>query len=126
MDGIIGPELSNLGAQRTVQAIREALTQPREHIPRGYQPVQATTKDGVKINGIVKNENNFSLQVLGRDGKLHLLERNQLAQLTYGQRSLMPTNFDERLGEDGMRNLIAYLSRLASSRAKAALMQEEH
>jgi cytochrome c oxidase cbb3-type subunit III len=124
--GILGPELSNLGAQRTVQAILEALTQPRQHIPRGYQPVKLSTREGRSIEGIVRNENNFSLQVLGRDGRLHLLERREVARIDYASQSLMPTDFDQRLGEEGLRDLVAYLSRLAASRARLALAGEEH
>lgn len=125
--GFVGPELSNLGAKHTVQSIREALTKPREHIPRGYQPVKLTTKAGATIEGVVRNENNFSLQVLGRDGKLHLLNRAELKDLTYKDKSLMPTDIDRRLSEEEFGDLVAYLSRLAANRSKAALArQEEH
>ncbi len=32
-----------------------------------YQPVRVTTADGKVISGILKNEDSFSLQVLGKD-----------------------------------------------------------
>src|SRR5262249_9811454 len=71
--GLLGPDLSNIGAERRLALLREALVAPRPRIPRGYQPVRIETADGRKIEGLVKNENNFSLQVLGLDLRLHLL-----------------------------------------------------
>ncbi|MGH9665131.1 MAG: c-type cytochrome, partial [Bryobacteraceae bacterium] len=62
--GVLGPDLSSIGKERTLRQIREALTQPRSQIPDGYQPVEVVTVDGRRLSGILKNENNFSLQLL--------------------------------------------------------------
>jgi putative heme-binding domain-containing protein len=109
--GIIGPELSNIGAERKLDDLRRALTEPRQSIPRGYAPVSAVTRDGRRIDGVVKNENNFSLQILGRDGKLHLLLRDELSRIDYGDKSLMPVDWARRLSNVEMQDLLAFLSR---------------
>ena len=78
--GILGPDLSNLGGTRKVQNIVDALTKENHKIAADggthdatlvpmttYQPVRITMADGKVVSGILKNEDSFSLQVLGKD-----------------------------------------------------------
>ena len=110
--GILGPELSNTAAERSLQFLRDALTKPRRHVPRGYQPVRIVTAQGQKLSGVIKNENNFSLQVLDTDSRLHLLLRDEVRDIEYGKESLMPANYDKTLTQAEFDNLLAYLTRL--------------
>jgi putative heme-binding domain-containing protein len=112
---ILGPDLSNVGAERRLIYLRDLLTRPRPRVPRGYQPVRVTTLDGRTIEGIVKNENNFSLQVLGLDRKLRLFTREELKEVVYQRESTMPGNYDQRLTGSELQDLLAFLSRLARS-----------
>lgn len=108
--GILGPDLSNIASERSVRFLHEALTQSRPHIPQGYQPVRIVTTRGQTIEGILRNENNFSLQVLSKEGALHLLSRDEARQVDYGRQSLMPSNYEEVLSAEDFRNLMAFLS----------------
>jgi len=110
--GLIGPDLTNLGAQSTVRRIREALTVAKPHPPAGYRPVTIHLKNGSTVRGVLKNENNFSFQLLGTDDQLHLLSSNEIARMDRDDASLMPSDFDKRLTAGELTNLIAYLSRL--------------
>jgi len=114
--GLIGPDLSNIGAERSLRRLREALTQPRKTIPRGYQPVRLVFADGAELRGVVKNEDNFSLQVLGVDGRLHLLLRRELREVHYEEQSLMPADYDQKLTAEEFEDLLAFLSRQARNR----------
>jgi putative heme-binding domain-containing protein len=114
--GLIGPDLSNIAAERKVEDLREALTKPKPVPPRGYQPVRLRTVKGQAIRGVIKNENNFSLQVLGTDQKVHLLLRSEISELTYEEKSLMPADFDKKLSKDELQGLVAFLSRQARRR----------
>jgi putative heme-binding domain-containing protein len=116
--GILGPELTNAAAERSLNSLRDALTKPRPHVPRGYRPVRIVTTDGRKLSGVVKNENNFSLQMLDRDARLHLLLRDEIGEIQYGKESLMPANYDKTLTEAEFHDLLAYLSRLGRRRAR--------
>ena len=109
--GISGPDLSNSGGERTLAALRDALTKPKLEIPRGYRPVEVTTTDGRKITGIAKNDNNFSLQILDSSDRLQLFTIDELANVTYKPKSLMPTNYDKTLSPAQLQNLLAFLSR---------------
>ncbi|MCC6365440.1 MAG: c-type cytochrome [Bryobacterales bacterium] len=116
--GLLGPDLTDIAAERKLADLQAALTHPKSIIPRGFRPVHLTTLDGRQIRGVVKNENNFSLQVLGMDGKLHLLLRSELQQLTYEPESLMPSDFDKKLSKDEFQDLLAFLSRQTRRRAQ--------
>ncbi len=110
--GLIGPDLTNLGSRSTVRRIREALTEAKPHPPAGYRPVTIQLKDGSTVRGVLKNENNFSFQVLGTDDRLHLLSSNEIERMVRDDASLMPSDFDQRLTAEELSDLIAYLSRL--------------
>jgi cytochrome c oxidase cbb3-type subunit 3 len=104
--GYPGPDLSNVGGERTVAELREALTQPSRRIADGYVAVRATTKEGRVIAGVAKNYNNYSAQVVDRTGKLHLLDRGALASFTVLEGSMMPAVTDAEV----VRDLVAFLA----------------
>ena len=125
--GLIGPDLSNVASQRKLGSIRDALTKEEHRVATDgghhdpsllpssqYRPIRVITRDGQTVSGIVRNEDNYSLQVLGSDNTLHLFSREQLREVVYGAKSLMPSDYDRRLTPDEMQDLLAYLSRLGS------------
>jgi putative heme-binding domain-containing protein len=109
--GISGPDLSNVGGERTLAVIRDALTKPKLPIPRGYRPVEVMTVDGRKLTGIAKNDNNFSLQLLDSHDKLQLLTSDEWVKITYRPESLMPSNYGKVLAPEEFQDLLAFLSR---------------
>jgi alcohol dehydrogenase (cytochrome c) len=120
--GVLGPDLSNVGRTRTLDQIEQALRDPGAATaasatrggrgPRGggsansYRAVTAHLRDGKTLRGIAKNESAFDLQLLGIDGKLHLLLKDQVTEVV-GEKSLMP-----KVDPSAIRDLVAYLSRL--------------
>jgi len=94
-----------------VRFLRESLTTEKPNVPHGYQPVRILTTDGHRIRGILKNEQNFSLQVLDTGGKLHLLSREEVREMEYDKQSLMPSNYDKTLSASELEDLLAFLSR---------------
>jgi putative heme-binding domain-containing protein len=122
--GLVGPDLTNLAGTRKTVSIVDALTKPLHKvfgdggaIPRilipntTYQPVRVTTADGKVITGVLKNEDSYSLQVMGIDNELHMFDRAKV-KVVYETRTLMPTDYDKRLASDELKNLLAYLTRL--------------
>lgn len=109
--GILGPDLTNVGGERKLDDLRAALTVQKPVPPRGFQPVTITTTSGERVEGVAKNENNFSIQVLGRDGKLHLLLHDEIREMKRATTSLMPADANRRLTKDEFQDLLAFLSR---------------
>ena len=119
--GTIGPDLSSIGAQLTLERLRDALTKERP-VPPGYRPVTAITSDGTVVRGVARNMDAFSIQILDEKNKLHLLERQELRSIEFDQKSLMPHNYDKTLSPDQFRDLLAMLSRQA--RSKVTIKQQ--
>ena len=109
--GLLGPDLSNIGAERTLRQLLEALTTVRPNIPFGFQPVRIRTKSGETVSGVIKKENNFSMQVMDRQYRLHLLNRDELRDVDYSTKSLMPNDYGKRLTPGELQDVLRFLSR---------------
>jgi len=120
--GILGPDLSNIGGEQPVSAIRDSLTKAKPQISRGYQPVEVVTADRRRVSGIAKNDNNFSLQLLDNQGRLELFTREELREVIYAKQSLMPSDYEKSLTTAELQDLLAFLSRQA---IQGAERQEE-
>jgi putative heme-binding domain-containing protein len=105
-----GPDLSNIGAQRTVPQLRESVTKPSARIAEGYRGVTAVLKSGRTVKGVAKNSNNYSVQILDHAGKLHLLNTDAIGKLDWTEGSMMPALADP---EESV-HLIAFLARQAT------------
>lgn len=115
--GLIGPDLSSVGAQLTLQKLRDSLTTELPISP-GFRPVKAAAKSGASVDGVARNEDAFSVQILDRHGKLHLFDRQELRFIEFGTRSPMPRNIDKVLSPKDFQDLIAMLSRQARSKVR--------
>lgn len=114
--GVLGPDLSNAGRERTFAQMEQALRDPggaprasgrgRRRSGSSYPAVTVRLHDGRTIHGIAKNESNFDLQLLGTDGKLYLLSKDKVDDIVR-EKSLMPKV--EATSTD-IINLIAYLN----------------
>jgi putative heme-binding domain-containing protein len=108
--GYPGPDLSNIGTERTAAQLRESVMKPSERIADGYRSAKAVLKSGGTIQGIAKNYNNYSVEILDGTGRLHLLSRDEIAKLDVMEASMMPGVTDP---EEAV-HLIAFLSRQAT------------
>ena len=111
--GMIGPDLSNIGAQRPVDLLREAIVDPDADGFRGYQGVTATTKDGRTITGVARTRTNYSVAILDKSGNLHTLQTSDLRELKFSEHSPMPS-YKDRLSRAELNNVVAFLSRLSA------------
>jgi cytochrome c oxidase cbb3-type subunit III len=108
--GTIAPDLSNVGAEMTLKHLRESLT-TETPITRGYTPVTVVLANGQTINGVAKNEDAFSLQLLDYDNHLHLIDKADVRQEDEGTKSLMPHDYDTQLTKDEFQDLLAMLAK---------------
>jgi PQQ-dependent dehydrogenase (methanol/ethanol family) len=117
--GVLGPDLSNVGRERRPAQIEQALRDPGSTAQAGrggrggrgapaYHAVTVRLRNGETLRGIAKNESTFDLQLLGTDGKLHLLLKDQVAEVVR-EKSIMP-KVDAT--DEEVRDVVAYLSRL--------------
>ncbi len=109
--GFLGPRLDSIAARKTSGQIRKDVLDPDAVLPVGYEAVVAMTRGGARVEGILKNEDTFSVQILTRDGRFRLLDRRDITDLEKPAQSAMPRDYRSKLSGDQLRNLLAYLDR---------------
>jgi cytochrome c oxidase cbb3-type subunit 3 len=107
--GFLGPDLTDIGAERTAPQLLESILKPSARIADGYIGVKVTTLDGGEISGVARNNDDYSIQILDRQGKLHLLSKDKLREVVFRTDSPMPADYGKRLTPEEISNLIAYL-----------------
>lgn len=124
--GLIGPDLTNVAGTRKLTSIRDAMTKPDHRVSGdggrretvltplpNYRPVRVVTRDGAAVRGVIRNEDSFSLQILGTDNALHMFSREELREIRYENTSLMPSDYDKQLTKEEFQDLLAFLTRQA-------------
>ncbi|MDA1315157.1 MAG: c-type cytochrome [Acidobacteria bacterium] len=109
--GVIGPDLTDIATLRRGDQLATSITKPSEAVADGFRAVEVTLPGGKDVKGIAKFENNYTLTLLDREGRLHFLRKKELQQIAYPAGSLMPADYGDRLSEKEMQDLLAFLSR---------------
>jgi cytochrome c oxidase cbb3-type subunit 3 len=111
--GFLGRDLSNYGESHSWSEIRAVIVEPQKTTgPRG-RTAEVTAKDGAVYSGVVRNEDNFSLQLQSADGAFHLFSKSELAGFSYRQEPLMPSDYGTKLSAAELDALAAYLGGIA-------------
>ena len=106
--GFIAPELSGFGANRSVDQILQAIVKPTTTNRLGGKVI-VKTLDGKEYSGVVRNEDNFSLQLQTLDGTFHLFQKSELAGFSRQPDSLMPADYAATLNRDELNDLVSFL-----------------
>jgi cytochrome c oxidase cbb3-type subunit 3 len=107
--GYLGPDLSNAGLAHRVSELRTAIINPAALSTSGYKPILLA--GGVR--GIVKNETNWSMQVIDETGQIHLLHGAEMNSARLQPGSWMPADYARRLAPNQIDDIVAFLSRQA-------------
>lgn len=114
--GRMGPDLSDIGAIRSLGHLQESVTKPNEAVYPQHWMVRAQTRDGKSVSGMRMNEDTFSVQLIDASGRLMSLAKADLAEFEVDRSSGMPS-FEGKIQGEDFDNLIAYL---ASQRLREA------
>jgi putative heme-binding domain-containing protein len=110
--GILGPELTAIGALRGATYLRDAIVKPAAAHPPGYLVVRAVPASGAEVRGIRVNEDVFWIHIRDAGGTVHALQKSELKSVERElDASLMPS-YATRLKDAELDDLIAYLSTL--------------
>ncbi len=109
----LGPDLSNIGKEMTVEELRTALVKPSAHIAPGFAVATVRGRDGRTVRGFVKSRSGFDIGLLDLKGRFHSLREDQMASIEYDKESLMRP---VAATPEELRDLIAYLGRLTGVR----------
>jgi cytochrome c oxidase cbb3-type subunit III len=107
--GFLGRDLSDFGRHHSTVQIRLAILHPNNQVLPGQEVVAVTTRDGRRWEGMVRNEDNFSLQLLDSAGMFHLVMKSELASFERQSKSLMPDDYSSRLTGSEVDALVSYI-----------------
>ena len=123
--GFLGPDLSSYGTGTSAQAVLDAIVNRNRIVPAGYRQAVVTTRDGNKFEGVVRNEDNFSLQLQTKDGEFHFFQKSDLQNVDRSDQSAMPANYRERLSSTELDDLVNYLMNAGKAAGKQASEDDE-
>ena len=121
--GVIGPELSRIGAMRGPASLKARLIDPGANLPENgtgfysskwteYLMFRAVEKDGHAVEGIRVSEDSFTIDLKDASGRIHGFWKPDLRSLTAEPgKSFMPS-YKEALSATQMDDLVAYLMSL--------------
>src|SRR5207237_2905107 len=114
--GFLGANLSSYGSTTSSQAIRNEILKSSRVNPASYRSAVLVMRDGDRVEGVIRNEDNFSVQLQTKDGGFHFLQKSDLQTVEHARQSLMPTNYGERLNSNELDDLVSFLMNNATSK----------
>lgn len=105
----VGPDLSDIARNRTIDDLRNSLLRPSAEITDGYGLVDLELADGSSLRGFARSRTSFDIAVQDLDGRLHPLSVDAITRLTEQDSSWMPP---VEASDVQLQDLLAYLSSL--------------
>jgi len=125
--GDLGPDLSNIGVNRSIVSLTDTLNDPGHNLPldtglqerasyTAYVVYRVTFKDGKTLEGMRVNEDTFTMQLRDAQGRLHSIRKFDVESVEPEPgKSFMPS-YKDKLTPAQMNDLVAYLSSLGEAR----------
>jgi putative heme-binding domain-containing protein len=126
--GRLGPDLSDIGVPRgggrggkqgapapeptlNLSALETSIIDPDADVAISNRLVRIVTKDGKSVTGKLLNHDNFTVQFLDPQGKLHSYMKADLKESTVLTKGLMPS-YKDLLSSQEVADVVAYLATL--------------
>lgn len=110
--GRIGPDLSRIGSARSRDVLVARIRRGSENFRPGFEPVTVTPESGPPIQGVKKNEDLFSVQIMDTGERIQGYEKDKVKSVANGTKSAMPVFGPDRLSESDLDDLVRYLQTL--------------
>ena len=123
--GFFASDLGGYAQGRSPESIRDAIVSPNRDLDPRRRTVVATLTNGISLEGIARNEDNFSIQLITRDGAIHLLSKSSLASLAYRDQSPMPADYGAKLSSSELDDLVNFLSSFANDKSNPKAREEQ-
>jgi alcohol dehydrogenase (cytochrome c) len=107
----LAPDLSEIGKQAPA-AIRAGIEHAGRQFAASARYVKVALRDGTQLNGLVKNEDSFTVVLQVLDGEYRLLDRRQIRTIENAAPAIAPASLAQRLSAEQKADLVAYLGQL--------------
>jgi putative heme-binding domain-containing protein len=110
--GILGPDLTRIGAIRSGGDLLESILYPDSSFAQGYEPWLLTRRDGEQLSGNLVTQGPDGVTLRDGAGTLQRVRPEDIAALDRQQLSAMPAGLEQLMTRDQFRDLLAYLQSL--------------
>jgi cytochrome c oxidase cbb3-type subunit III len=107
--GFWGPELTSYAARMNADEVRGRIVHTGKDFDLRRGLVDVTLANSTTISGLVRNEDNFSLQLQTSDGVFHLLSKTDIKSKSYTGHSPMPSDYGSTLSAAELNDVVSYL-----------------
>ncbi len=118
--GRFGPDLSGVGTGRApsyiVDSVRnpsnrlaQGLTEAMKEFPQEYESVSVVTADGKKIEGVILNEDSFTVQLMDAGEQVYSFDKSALRSFEKNRTSRMPRFDTQILPDKDLQDIVAFL-----------------
>jgi cytochrome c oxidase cbb3-type subunit III len=122
--GFIGPDLSTYAQAHSVDRIEAAIKDPTQRDSK-VVVVNVITGDGQAYRGVVRNEDNFSIQLQSMDGSFHFIRKSDLKRMDREPSSMMPSDYGSKLSRTQLNDLISYLLKASGESQSVAVKNDD-
>ncbi len=110
--GQLGPDLSRVGSGRSRPVLLNKVRGTSDNVRPGYEAVTVVTRDGQRIRGVKKNEDEFSIQIVDMRERLQGYLKANLTEILTEPRTVMPAYSAGQLNDGALDDLLQYLGTL--------------
>lgn len=104
----LGPNLSNVTSQRSLESLIASVRDPDALVGRGYKLVHLRASEGEEITGLIKSEDAFSMQLQDDTGRLRSVNKADLQTIERLPGSLMPAFAHNQLGDQRLFDIFNF------------------
>ena len=112
--GFIASDLTSYAQNHSSIDIREAIRHSDESLGARAHITKITTPDATQHEGVIRNEDNFSLQLQSLDGAYHLFLKSEVREIERQSKSLMTSDYATRFSAAQLDDLTSFLVSLKS------------
>jgi len=116
--GFMAPDLTDYAQTRSAERIKAAITDPGAR-DFALRVATVTTANSQQYRGVIRNEDNFSLQLQLQDGSFHFFSKAELKRIDREPGSMMPSDYGAKLTSAQLDDLVSYLLDVSSTSAPA-------
>jgi cytochrome c oxidase cbb3-type subunit III len=107
--GFVAEDLSGYGSGHSADDLRASILHPGRKQEREASAVTIVMKDGSRLAGMIRSQDNFSIVLQDSDGGFHLASRSKVLRTEPDKTLMMPDDYESRLSSKDLDDLLRYL-----------------
>lgn len=110
--GLVGPDLSHIGAIRTRRDLLESIIFPSASLARDFEAYSVDTTDDESHTGVLFRDEQDVVELAVANGERIRIPRTQVSSIRPSSLSLMPQGLDQTMTRQQLADLVNYLLNL--------------